>query len=118
MGRVLQIRVIAQTVSVSEVGWSWRRLCLIAFGNIPSDEEKKQGMLELIDALIDKFQFGDLDIELKNKIEPGLEKVAILREEIADALADWNPGKANSLSNKLEDALDSLENLVPDQKKK
>lgn len=118
MGRVLQIRVMAQTISASEVGWSWRRLCLIAFDAIPTNENKNQGVLELVDALVDKFRFGNLDIELKNKIEPDLEKVAILREELADALADWNPGEANKLSNALEDALDSLENLAPDQKKK
>jgi len=117
MGRVLQIRVIAQTLSPSEMSWSWRRLCFLAFGEVPSDD-KKQGVLELVDALVDKFRFGDLDKDLKNKIEPALEKVATIKRYLDDALADWNPGKANSLSNELEDALDALEDLVPDPKKK
>lgn len=117
MGRVLQIRVIAQTVSASDVGWNWRRLCLLAFGKAPSDDNKKAGVLELVDALQDKFRFGDLDQELKDKIEPRLEKVISIRHALDEALAEWNPSKANVLSNELEDALDSLEDIVPDTSK-
>lgn len=117
MGRVLQIRVIAQTLSPSEMGWSWRRLCFLAFGEVPTDN-KNQGVLELVDALVDKFRFGDMDKELKARLEPGLTKAATIKKDIDDALADWNPGKANTLSNELEDALDSLEDLLPDPKKK
>lgn len=117
MGNVLQIRVIAQTLSPSDMGWNWRRLCFLAFGEAPTDN-KKQGVLELVDVLVDKFRFGDMDKELKIKIEPALEKVAQIKRELDDALEDWNPGKANSLSNDLEDALDRLEDLVPDPKTK
>lgn len=116
MGRVLQIRVMAQTISPSDVGWSWRRLCKLAFGNVPSDESKNAGVLELITALEDKFRFGDWPKELKEKLQPGLEKVLTIKRDLENALADWNPGKANALSNELEDALDSLEDLCPDEK--
>lgn len=115
MGRVLQIRVMAQTISPSDVGWSWRRLCKLAFGNVPSDESKNAGVLELITALEDTFRFGDWPKELKEKLQPGLEKVLTIKRDLENALADWNPGKANALSNELEDALDSLEDLCPDE---
>ena len=113
MGTVLQIRVIAQTLSASDMGWFWRRLCFLAFGNVPTDKDKR-GVLELVAALVDKFRFGDMDKELKAKLEPGLEKAAAIKKELEDALADWNPGKANSLSNELEDALDRLEDVAPE----
>ena len=114
MGRVLQIRVMAQTISSSDVGWNWRKLCKLAFGKVPSDESKNAGVLELITALEDKFRFGDWPEELKKKLQPGLEKVLTIQRDLENALADWNPGKANSLSNDLEDALDSLEDICPD----
>ncbi|MBQ4132376.1 MAG: hypothetical protein IJD04_01405 [Desulfovibrionaceae bacterium] len=118
MGRVLQIRVSAQTVSPSEVGWSWRRLCLLAFGKQPSNDDKNMGVFELVDALVDKFRFGDMEQQLKEKLHPGLEKAMAIRRQIEEALADWNPGRANMLSNDLEDALDALENITPDPKLK
>ena len=114
MGKVLQIRVMAQTVSPSDVGWNWHRLCKLAFGKVPTDESKKAGVLELISALEDNFRFGDWPKDLKEKLQPGLEKVINIRHDLESALADWNPGKANSLSNDLEDALDSLEDACPD----
>lgn len=117
MGTVLQIRVIAQTLSASDMGWFWRRLCFLAFGEVPNDKDKR-GVLELVDALVDKFRFGDMDKELKAKLEPGLEKAAAIKGELEDALSDWNPGKANSLSNDLEDALDRLEDVAPEPKMK
>ena len=115
MGDVLQIRVIAQTVSPSDVGWNWRRLSLLAFGKQATGSDRDMGVLELVDALTDKFRFGDVDQELKRRLEPGVEKAASIKENLENALADWNPGKANSLSNDLEDALDALEDLTPDQ---
>ena len=118
MGRVLQIRVIAQTVSTAEVGWSWQKLCLLAFGRQPGDNDKHMGIFELIDALIDKLQFGDLDEQLKAKLYPGLDKVIAIRKQIDEALADWNPSRANALSNDLEDALDALEDRAPNAKLK
>ena len=114
MGRVLQVRVSAQTVSASEVGWAWRRLCLLAFGKQPSNDDKYMGVFELVDALVDRFQFGELDRTLKAKLLPGLEKVLAIRREMEEALADWNPSRANMLSNELEDALDALEDLAPE----
>ena len=94
MGTVLQIRVIAQTLSASDMGWFWRRLCFLAFGEVPNDKDKR-GVLELVDALVDKFRFGDMDKELKAKLEPGLEKAAAIKGE-------------------LEDALDRLEDVAPE----
>ena len=118
MGNILQIRVMAKTVSTSEVGWNWRKLCLLTFGKQPTDADKDMGVFELIDALVDTFRFGNMDSELKKTIKPGLEKVADLRNQLEEALADWNPGKANSLSVELEDALDALEAATPDPKLK
>lgn len=118
MGRVLQIRVIAQTVSTSEVGWSWQKLCMLAFDKQPGDADKHMGIFELIDALTDKFLFGGLDERLKAKLRPGLDKVIAIRKQIDEALADWNPSRANALSNELEDALDALEDLAPNAKLK
>lgn len=113
MGRVLQIRVSAVTVSPSDLGWSWSKLAKLAFGHAPSDADKNQGVLEMIDALEDAFLFGDWSGELKEAIREPLEKVVLLRKELAEALADWNPSKANDLSNKIEDALDRLERACP-----
>lgn len=109
MGRVLQIRVSAVTVSPSDLGWSWSKLANLAFGHAPSDADKNQGVLEMIDALEDAFLFGDWERELKGAMQQPLEKLILLRKELTEALADWNPSKANDLSNKIEDALDNLE---------
>lgn len=39
--------------------------------------------------------------------------VAKCREGLVQALADWKPEEANRLSDSLEEALDTLEKLMP-----
>ncbi len=40
---------------------------------------------------------------------PGIREAARLKQNLENALADWQPREANALSDQLEDALDRLE---------
>jgi ABC-type transporter Mla subunit MlaD len=42
-----------------------------------------------------------------------LRKSERLKGSLEQALADWNPSRANSLSDELEEALDELERKAP-----
>lgn len=107
MGKVLQIRVIAVTWDESLVEDEWPRLSRLAF-SVPIRLEKR-GVLEMVKALSEGLQFMKWSDERKNALGPGIRKAAEIRAELEKSLADWDPRKANDLSNRLEDTLDDLE---------
>lgn len=108
MGKVLQIRVVAVTWDDDLVEEYWPKLSKLAFG-LPIKLNNK-GVLEMVRALAEGLKFMNWPDELKKKLDSGIREAAEIRTDLEKALADWEPAKANILSDKLEDCLDRLEN--------
>lgn len=107
MGKVLQIRVIAVTWNDDLVEEDWPRLSQLAF-SVPVKLEN-HGLLEMVRALAEGYRFMSWSDARKAALGPGIEKAADIRARLEKALADWEPRKANELSDELEDTLDALE---------
>jgi len=107
MGKLLQIRVSAWTYDEAEVETAWPRLAELAF-SVPLNHQRR-GVLEMVAALDDGLRFMDWSDSLKDSIAPGLQRVVTIRNQLEGALADWDPRRANTLSNELENALDAVE---------
>ena len=107
MGKILQIRVSAWTYDEADVEEALPRLAELAF-SVPL-KHPKRGVLEMVTALDDGLRFMDWPASLTESIAPGLKRVVAIKDQLEGALADWDPRRANSLSNELEDALDAVE---------
>lgn len=107
MGKVLQIRVTAVTWDDELLEDYWPRLTKLAF-SVPIKLEK-HGVLEMVRALSEGLEFMKWSERRKEVMGPGIRETARIRNDLVRALADWEPRKANDLSNQLEDALDALE---------
>lgn len=107
MSEFLQIRVIAEAWNSDRIEEEWPHISKLAF-SLPIKLENR-GVLEMVRALKEGLEFGDWTKERKEALEPGIKECARIRDDIYRALADWEPRKANELSNRLEDALDKLE---------
>ncbi len=66
-------------------------------------------MLELVRRLDEGLRFMKWSEARKRGMGPGIREAARLKAELEAALADWDPRRANALSDDLEDALDALE---------
>lgn len=108
MGKVLQIRVSAVTWDEDKLEEYWPRVSQLAF-SVPVKLEN-HGLLEMVRALSEGLQFMPWSEKRKEVMGPEIRECARIRGEIEKALADWEPRKANDLSNELEDRLDKLEN--------
>lgn len=107
MGKVLQIRVSAVTWNEDLVEEYWPNLVRLA-GSVPVKSEER-GVFELVRRLDEGLRFMKWSEARKLGMGPGIHEAARLKAEIEAALADWEPRKANALSDALEDALDALE---------
>ena len=107
MGKILQIQVRAWTYDETEVEAAWPRLAELAF-SVPL-KHHKHGVLEMVASLEDGLRFMNWPASLKDSITPGLKRAVAIKDQLEGALADWDPRRANSLSNDLEDALDLIE---------
>ncbi len=107
MGKILQIRVSAWTYDEGEVERAWPRLTELAAA-VPL-KHAKLGVMELVESLDDGLRFMDWPKELKNSIAPGIERAVAVKHQLEGALGDWDPRRANSLSDSLEDILDATE---------
>ena len=114
MGRILQIRVLAQTYRPGDVEKAWPRLCVLAWPKPLARPDETVGVLELVRVLEEQFQFGSLAPEVKMELEPELRKAINLKSELEAALADRRPALADSLSYLLEESLDAMEKSAPD----
>ena len=74
----------------------------------------KRGVTELAEYLPDALRFADISEESRKALMPGAKKVTDRLNSVCSALADWEPRKANALSNELEDALTELEKQAPE----
>lgn len=111
MGKILQIRVMAYTYDETEVVRAWPKLCALAFPDTypaPAEHTRK-GVGELVDSLTDQIRFDMVDESVKNLLKTGTQAVHALKQQMDQALADWNPREANRLSDDIEQALDELE---------
>lgn len=118
MGKLLQIRVSAQTYDPREVARRWPGLCALAWpeAEMPRGamrEDGTVGVVELVAVLGDEVRFGQVDPAARKALEPLLGEVEAVKARLDAALADWRPAEANILSDQLEEALDRLEQAVP-----
>lgn len=113
MGKVLQIRVWATTYNEDDVPREWPKLHRLAWPDANAVYVAKQGVLELVDTLVDAHRFADWPDGVKELTAEGLKKADTIRQQLEAALADWDPARANTLSNELEDVLTGLEKLLP-----
>lgn len=107
MGKILQIRVSAWTYDEGEVETAWPRLAELAVA-VPL-KRNKLGVLELVESLDDGLRFMNWPDSLKKSIAPGIERAVSIKHRLEGALGDWDPRRADKLSNELEDALDATE---------
>ena len=107
MGKVLQIRVIAVTWDDDLIEDYWPRVAKLAFSG--PVKRANHGVLEMVRALSEGLEFAKWPENRKEALGPGIRKADAIRIELDKALSDWEPRKANDLSNQLEDALDALE---------
>lgn len=114
MGRVMQVRVSVSTFSEDDVRKAWPALWRLAFEqNTPGFPHEMKGVFELVRALDDLYQFGDIAQDAQAALEAGLPKVQGGVEELQRQLADWNPQAANRATDRIEDGLDELEKSMP-----
>lgn len=114
MGKVLQIRVYAYTYDEQEVRRAWPRLWHLAFERFkPGFPRETAGVLELVRALDDLYQFGDMPEAARKALAAGLPPVVGAVEELQRHLADWNPQAANHATDRIEEGLAELEKLAP-----
>lgn len=108
MGKILQIRVSAWTYREEDVFETWSDLSELAWPRPPYPGEKR-GVLELVTALENGLAFGNWPKPRISGLKDGIAHVVGLKARLEEALANWEPREANSLSDQLEDALDVLE---------
>ena len=115
MGKILQIRVGAWTYNEDEVTAAWPRLSALVWSELDrwGPSGMKRGVTELAEYLSDSLRFADIPEDTRRLLMPGARKVADTLDAMRAALADWEPRRANSLSNELEDALTTLEKQAP-----
>lgn len=117
MGKFLQIRVSAWTYDEKAMQAAWPNLASLAWGQWFDSGSPypggKRGVLELTAALADGLTFADWPEAVKQQLSSGINAAAELKTRLENALANWNPREADSLSYKLEDTLDDLEQLAP-----
>ena len=115
MGKILQIRVGAWTYDEDEVTAAWPKLTALVWSELDrwGPSGMKRGVTELAEYLPDALRFADLDDETRKLLAPGAKKVEEKLDAMRSALADWEPRRANTLSNELEDALTALEKEAP-----
>ena len=113
MGKVLQIRVYAYTYDEADVRKAWPRLWSLAFEETrPKFPYEKAGVLELVRALDDLYQFGVVPEDVRRVLGAGVPKVVAAAEDLERHLADWNPQAANQDSDRIEEGLGELEKHV------
>lgn len=140
MGKVLNIRVMAQTYSEDDVAKTWPRLTLLAWpewsaklgmdrvknglpgysaGAGPVEKAlgpRRHGVMELAEALPDLVKFGDLPESVAAALQGPAEQTEKIRRELEAALGDWDVKKASSLTFTLEDALSKAEQSLDNVK--
>jgi sugar (pentulose or hexulose) kinase len=110
MGRILVVRVLAETYKPEEVARAWPRLRRLAFGG----DESRGGVLELVATLADRLRFSDEVPEAaKQGLGAGAERLVRLKDTLEERLGDRDPSGADAVTYEIEDLLDALERKAP-----
>ena len=125
MGRILFIRVSAETYDEKDVPKIWPKLCAavwpepgVAGAGSPATEVRKgmgqpsRGVLALVDALVEYVQFGDISGSQKTALEGAVSALAGTRQKLDEALGNRNAQEAHELANSIEDTLDKAEKAM------
>jgi hypothetical protein len=111
MGKHLQIRVQAVTWPPEAVEKVWPALYELAW---PQGTPTVPGVFDLVQTLDDQRRFGAWSPERKDALGRGLEDAVRLKVQLEQALANWKPSEANTLSDQLEETLGTLERAARD----
>ncbi|WP_243367573.1 hypothetical protein [Fundidesulfovibrio soli] len=109
MSKLLQVRVSVSTLDIAAVERAWPTLWDMAYPPGNDYAPARQGVLELVDTLHARMAAGELSPAIRKGLTPGLEAVSGLVRSLQDALGTWNVHEAQALTQKIEDALDALE---------
>lgn len=127
MGRILTIRLSAVTYNEEDVFRAWPALCALAwpgqgdrasvgwrpkptlFAPPGAPEAKRRGVQDLARDFLEEFHFGDMEDGMKARLKSGTAELEKAIASLEKNLEDWQPQAANTASNAVEDALDTLE---------
>lgn len=109
MGKLLQVRVMAFTVDPGKVEDAWPELCKLAYPPGNDYAPAARGVLELISTLHARLTAGELPPKAAARVKTGLDPALALTAQLEEALAAWRPDQARALTDRIEDALDALE---------
>ena len=113
MGRLLQIRVIAQTYDEAAAEERYGRLYALAWPAAATPAAGPRGLLELTAALDDAVRLGDLPGADRKTLLPGVERAMAAKAALETALGNRDPQAADRASYELEDILAELEKIAP-----
>ncbi len=113
MGRLLQIRVIAQTYDEAAAEERYARLYALAWPAAATPAAGPRGLLELTAALDDAVRLGDLPGPDRKALLPGVERAMAAKTALEAALGNRDPQAADRASYELEDILAELEKIAP-----
>ena len=112
MGRIIQIRVAAETANREDMRKAWPRLVHYAWPAKIGKPDVRGGVLDLVEILHDRAQF-DKEADWLTGAREDLESLADTKADMERALADWDPKGADRLAWEIEDGLDALEKIAP-----
>ncbi|MGE4296439.1 MAG: hypothetical protein AB7E47_00295 [Desulfovibrionaceae bacterium] len=112
MGKVVQIRVIAQTW-LEDVAKAWPSLTALAWKDLDTVQPHARSIQGFIQALGDEQRFGAWQPELKELLETGITELNDLSAQLDAALSDWNAQKANAVSLAIEEVATAMEKSIP-----
>jgi hypothetical protein len=132
MSALLSIRLSAATPDETAVFRAWPELCALAWPGLGeirngswepgslapalkppvAEEPQRFGVRELAEALSEQAHFGNWPEERREELAPYLGKVEKARQDLDNALADWEPQGAVRASAALEDALGDMRDLL------
>ena len=127
MGRILFIRVSAETYDEKDVIRAWPRLYALVWPEAGADPtaptkkiirslvpDQKRGVLQLADAFVEYTHFGDVPEKARQGLKAAADTLERLRAELDDALGNRDVQTASKLTNTIEDALDDAEKAARD----
>ena len=112
MGKLLQIRVSAWTYREEDVVRAWPALTALAWPR-PQSPDEKRGVLELVKALENGLSFEGWPPAGGEGPAAWLGRGAAMHKPLGHALFQWEPRKANELSETLEEELATLNERAP-----
>lgn len=112
MGKVLQVRVSAFTYRDEDVVRAWPYLTELVWPEGAVGPEGG-GVIQLVAMLDGAWNFAGWKEEMRDSLGPDIAELVRIAKRLENALADWNPREANTLTDDLETVLHKLERKVP-----